>query len=185
VLDRDGLVFDGRNRVAACQLLDRVPLNVQVYDGDDPEGFALSVNLARRNLTTGARAIIAARAARMKGATGKESAEIANLQSSRVANANVILDYAPDLADAVVSGAERLSVALREARERKADKDSTEVRMTALRDKRQGESGRLGPSRHPTSRTAWTALRGPATVESPMSMCSTNRNPLALVSPPA
>ena len=44
----EGLVLDGRNRVAACELVDVTPL-FREYTGDDPVGFSLSMNLQRRH----------------------------------------------------------------------------------------------------------------------------------------
>lgn len=53
-----GLLLDGRNRLVAC---DRVGVEPQIreYTGEDPIGFALSLNLRRRHLTTGQKAMLA------------------------------------------------------------------------------------------------------------------------------
>ena len=53
-----GSLLDGRNRLAACEMAG-VPPQFREYGGDDPIGFALSVNLRRRHLTTGQRAMLA------------------------------------------------------------------------------------------------------------------------------
>src|SRR6266542_2473766 len=66
VLDSDGKILDGRNRLAACALVNVEPEFV-TFDGDDSAGYALKVNLIRRSHTTGARAIITARFARLNG----------------------------------------------------------------------------------------------------------------------
>ena len=58
VLDQQGRILDGRNRLAACKQA-RVKPQFVTYEGDDPDGYALAVNIARRHLTTGARAILA------------------------------------------------------------------------------------------------------------------------------
>jgi ParB-like chromosome segregation protein Spo0J len=78
VLDVSGRVLDGRNRLAACALAGVEPEFV-TYDGPDPDGYALAVNIARRHLTSGARAIIAAKAARLSGKSTRESAAETNL----------------------------------------------------------------------------------------------------------
>ncbi len=57
-----GLVLDGRNRIRACDQLGLDPPFVE-YEGNDPVGFVISVNLRRRHLHDGARAIVAARLA--------------------------------------------------------------------------------------------------------------------------
>jgi ParB-like nuclease domain len=56
VLDTEGRILDGRNRYAACQLAGIEP-TFTTYDGDDPEGYALAVNIARREMTKGQKAI--------------------------------------------------------------------------------------------------------------------------------
>jgi 16S rRNA G966 N2-methylase RsmD len=48
----DGTLLDGRNRLAACTLADTAP-TFTTYDGDDPIGFVVSVNVRRRHLTEG------------------------------------------------------------------------------------------------------------------------------------
>lgn len=55
VLDDEGRVLDGRNRLAACRLVDVEP-EYETYDGDDPEGYVLSSNNERRHLSLPERA---------------------------------------------------------------------------------------------------------------------------------
>jgi hypothetical protein len=50
----DGQVLDGRNRLAACELVSVEP-TFEVYDGD-PWAYSRSVNLHVRNMTTGQKA---------------------------------------------------------------------------------------------------------------------------------
>ena len=75
VLDTDGRVLDGRNRVRACELAGVTP-DYSVYDGDDPVGFVVSANIHRRHLSESQRAMIAARLATMKEGRPKETASI-------------------------------------------------------------------------------------------------------------
>ena len=56
--DRDGFLLDGRNRVRACGDAG-VRIESRTYEGDDPIGFVLSLNLQRRHLTVGQRAMVA------------------------------------------------------------------------------------------------------------------------------
>jgi ParB-like chromosome segregation protein Spo0J len=60
VMEQDGetLLLDGRNRVAACQLAG-VAVKTQTYDGSDPIGFVVALNIMRRHLTAGQRGFIA------------------------------------------------------------------------------------------------------------------------------
>ena len=67
VLDRDGLLIDGRNRGRACDRLGITP-TTKVYNGKDVTQYVVSHNLHRRHLTDGQRAMIAAKlAARTAG----------------------------------------------------------------------------------------------------------------------
>lgn len=56
--ERGTVLLDGRNRLAACQAAG-VPCVTRRYDGGDPVGFVLSMNLKRRHLTPGQRALLA------------------------------------------------------------------------------------------------------------------------------
>lgn len=133
VLDQEGRVLDGRNRLAACKLAGIEPI-FETFDGEDPDGYALAVNITRRHLTSGARAVIAAKAARMDGRGGiKRAAKSTDLYFSRVAEAAVVLDWAPDFADAVVAGATPLSKAVEHARDRKRAAEALEAKLHQLR----------------------------------------------------
>jgi ParB-like chromosome segregation protein Spo0J len=138
VLDSQGRILDGRNRHAACLLVDVEPQFV-TFDGDDPDGYALAVNIARRHLTTGARAIIAAQAAQLNGHRGqtKEAYTDLYIAQPRLAEANVVLDWAPDKAAEIVAGLTPLSVAVGEARQRKQDAEHLAAKMQRLRDEAQ------------------------------------------------
>lgn len=57
-IDKSGLVLDGRNRQRACRDTGVMP-RWRKYEGDDPIGFAISLNLKRRHLTTGQKAAVA------------------------------------------------------------------------------------------------------------------------------
>lgn len=57
-LTDDGQLLDGRNRLAACQALELEP-RTAVYDGDDPLGWVISLNIRRRHLTPSQLATVA------------------------------------------------------------------------------------------------------------------------------
>jgi ParB-like chromosome segregation protein Spo0J len=132
VLDADGRILDGRNRYAACNLTGVDPSFV-TYDGPDPDGYALAVNVARRNLSKGQIAIVAARARRLTGQTQQQAAAGYSISKPSVTHADVVLDHAPDLADQVLDGALSLNDAYAEARKRKLALDDAETRMAELR----------------------------------------------------
>lgn len=132
VLDTDGRILDGRNRHAACEMVGVEP-KFETYDGDDPDGYALAVNIARRHLTTGARAIIAAKAAKMIGHGGQKVVAMdTGISNLRISDASVVLDWAPDQADAVITGAKPLSVAVEGARERKREAEALKAKQERL-----------------------------------------------------
>jgi hypothetical protein len=115
VLDAGGRLLDGRNRLAACHSAGIAPIFV-TYSGDDPAGYIGSVNIQRRHLSTGGRAVIAAEIGRLSGAVTRDVAARYKLYQPRIVEAGLILDHAPHLRDAVVSGDVAFSVALAEAR---------------------------------------------------------------------
>lgn len=127
VLDSEGHVLDGRNRLAACEKASVEPTFV-TYDGDDPSGYALAVNIARRHLSKGQQAmVIALSGVEYRNDTGNGPSK------QRVAHARQVRDHAPDLADSVASGTVPLDTAYETARERKKAAESTETQMAGLR----------------------------------------------------
>lgn len=105
VLDQDGTLIDGRNRLTACRRAGVEPTYSQLDDRVDPAAYILSLNVHRRMLTRGQRAMAVAKARLF--ATNNRQVDLASAVSvsqSRVAYARVILDHAPDLADKVLAG---------------------------------------------------------------------------------
>ena len=97
VLDTDGRILDGRNRYAACQIAEVEPTFI-TYDGYDPDGYALMVNIARRHLSNGQQAIVAAKALRMmngdnesgrKPTSIRQAAKAVSMNHERIVAANV------------------------------------------------------------------------------------------------
>ncbi|MGH3936444.1 MAG: ParB/RepB/Spo0J family partition protein [Pseudonocardiaceae bacterium] len=134
VLDAEGRILDGRNRYAACQLAGVEP-TFTTYDGTDPDGYALAVNIARRHLSKGQQAMIASRGVRNFSAprSNRELARTFGVDEKYMRMAYEVLDNAPDLADAVVAGSLALNNAYEEARKRKQAAESTEAQMASLR----------------------------------------------------
>lgn len=125
VLTPDGRILDGRNRAAACARLGVEPATV-TYEGDDLAEFVIDCNVARRNMSTGARAmstalVLAADGRRDNGRWKRGSVDLGigdsanSAWQARLKECGVVLDYAPDLASSVVDGSMALSAAFDKA----------------------------------------------------------------------
>ena len=134
VLDSDGLVLDGRNRLAACERAGIEPSFV-TYDGEDAGGYALAVNLQRRNLNKGQQAGVLLRAGTyLEDKYGREDAEVHGITQQYISKARVVDRYLPALLDQVISGAKPLTEAYAEAQKRKQADDSDAARMVRLQE---------------------------------------------------
>ena len=135
VLDDEKRIIDGRNRFAACQMVEVEP-QFTVYEGDDPAGYALMVNIRRRNISKGQQAMVVARAMRLDGAkkisirAAEKSYGITNAYFSQ---ANTVLDHAPAEVDRVMAGYKPLSDAYEIAKTNKKAKDEEADELAALR----------------------------------------------------
>jgi len=126
VLDKpkpDGAILDGRNRFAACELAGVEPEFV-VYEGDDPDGYALAVNISRRHMTKGQQAIVIVKAMRCKESLQStyKVGKAVGVSAQRITQANVILDFAPDLEDDILGGSGKFDAAYETAKHRKQEK---------------------------------------------------------------
>jgi len=126
----DTVILDGRNRHAACELAGVEPWTEE-FKGDDPAAYALANNVHRRHLSTGARAIIVAQARRLTGQSQRAAAADTDLYQPRLAEADLVIDYAPDRAAAVVAG-DALSKAVEVARERKREIEARDAKLALL-----------------------------------------------------
>ena len=126
-LDRDGRILDGRNRLRACELVGIEP-RFETYEGDDPLGFVLSLNLHRRHLNESQRAMVAARVAtlgrgqrrdRVDGSIDLSTAgELLNVSGGSIKRARVVQEHGgPELVQAVDQGLVTVSDAAAVAKE--------------------------------------------------------------------
>lgn len=121
VITYEGKILDGRNRFKAANAAGAdVPF--REYEGADPLGFVISLNLHRRHLNESQRAMVAAAIATLgqgkpanlpvKPVTQAEAAERMQVSERSVRAAAKVRDEgAPELADAVRSGAVSVSAA--------------------------------------------------------------------------
>lgn len=126
IVTTDGLILDGRNRLEACNRAE-VEADVEMYDGDDFAEFVIACNVARRNMSTGARAMSTALVldadGRRENGRWKRGSLDGNQESlntdwrNKVTHAGVVLDHAPALAQEVIDGHLALDAAYRKAQE--------------------------------------------------------------------
>jgi hypothetical protein len=125
ILDADGLVLDGRNRLRACEIA-KVEPRFERLDDRNPRDFITSVNLNRRNLSNGQKAMAYAilHPEPEKGGRGKLSSLGESLGISRGAAQNLlsearkILKHSEDLAQDVLHRGTHFDVAQAELRQR-------------------------------------------------------------------
>lgn len=149
----EGMVLDGRNRLAACKKAEVEPTFTD-YEGDDPLGCVISLNVQRRDLTAAQRAIVAARTLeqmperrggdRTKGKVDGQStlsrqslARTFKVGEKAIQQAKALLTEAPDLASQVEACAVSLLDAyeqLQKRRREQAQKERDAARVTELSD---------------------------------------------------
>ncbi len=115
-----GQILDGRNRYRAAQAAG-VVCPLRVYDGDDPLGLVVSLNLKRRHLSESQRAMVAAKLATLRdgqradlveGLPIGRAAELLSVGERSVARAREVLGSgAPELQRAVERGDVSVSAA--------------------------------------------------------------------------
>lgn len=126
----ENMILDGRNRYRACQEAG-VEVVGNVYPGDDPVGFVISLNLKRRHMDTSQRSIVAARLAtcewggNRQGANLRlaraETADMLNVSERTVDDAAAVLHSGDaELVAAVERGEKAVSKAAKEIRKKKA-----------------------------------------------------------------
>ena len=122
-----GQILDGRNRYQACELAGIEP-DCTEYEGDDPLGYVLSLNLHRRHLTASQRAALAAEIANLdmganqhsqgdqnwSPSSNREAAEKLDVSKVYVIDAKKIQRESPEHFDKVKSGELSLQQAKRE-----------------------------------------------------------------------
>ena len=118
----EGQILDGRNRYRAATAMG-VECPVREYDGEDPTGFVVSLNLHRRHLSESQRAMVAAKLADLgKGerqdrsidlsTTQAQAAGMLNVSVPSIKRARVVVEHgSAELTQAVESGAVSVSAA--------------------------------------------------------------------------
>jgi hypothetical protein len=128
VLDADGRLIDGRNRLAACRAAGIEP-TFTTLNGHDPIAYIISANVRHRHLTRSQQAMAVAMAKLldsndlMRGEIAKITKDL-GVNQSLVSQAFVVAEYASDLGPEVMAKTVRLDVAYEEAKRRRDLADS-------------------------------------------------------------
>jgi N6-adenosine-specific RNA methylase IME4 len=144
-------ILDGRNRAAACSMIGRKPEWIE-YEGDDPIGYVISLNLTRRHLDESQRALAAARIATLPRGANQHAGEAASREAPSQAGAAALLSVdrssvqrarkvlakaEPELVKAVERGQVTVSLAAQMAdRPPEQQRELAERMETARRDKK-------------------------------------------------
>jgi ParB-like chromosome segregation protein Spo0J len=87
----EGKILDGRHRYEACRDA-KVECDFKPYAGHDPLGFAISLNLRRRHLTSSQRAMLAGKLANLKQGQKKANTAVAVSQQEAAKRLQVSID---------------------------------------------------------------------------------------------
>lgn len=126
----EGMILEGRHRVRVLQLLGKEELQpysqYRQYDGNDPVGFVLSMNLHRRHLNESQRALVAAKLANLEPGTNQHTkqgtsidvaSKLLNVGRASIDRAKVVLAKGdPWLVAAVENGHVAVSAAAAKAK---------------------------------------------------------------------
>lgn len=117
----EGQILDGRNRWRAAKVAG-VECETREYEGDDPAGFVVSLNLHRRHLSESQRAMVAAKLASLPVGANQhaqicapsqgDAADLLGVSRRSVQTARAVMDEgAPELIAAVERGDVAVSAA--------------------------------------------------------------------------
>jgi hypothetical protein len=135
VLDADGVLIDGRNRLRACEIAGREP-QFERLNGHDAAAFIVSANLERRNLTKGQQAMALAMIypepkrgvhSELRNLTGK------SFSNARLSQSRSVLRHSQALAESVMARHISLDDALETVAEARRASQSTDAKMAELR----------------------------------------------------
>ncbi|MFD3804411.1 ParB N-terminal domain-containing protein [Streptomyces sp. NPDC058619] len=139
VLDANGVLLDGRHRLAVCKALGVEP-RFTTYEGDAPGTYVLSINIRQRNLTSGQAAMIAAEAHAYAATSGLQLSDASARSLSektggddRMALARYVMQHEPALVDSVVTRAVSLDDAYKAARHSVGRAQAEKEHLTRLR----------------------------------------------------
>jgi hypothetical protein len=138
VVDADGVLIDGRNRLRACEIAGVEP-TIELLNGHDAAAFIVSANLERRNLTKGQQAMALAliypepKRGRGKKDEARKVLETRAFSRQRLEQARSILRHSRALAEDVVAKRTSLDEALKTVESECRAGQSIDQQMAELR----------------------------------------------------
>jgi hypothetical protein len=143
-----GKILDGRNRYRACVAVGIEP-RFREYNGNNPLGFVISLNLERRHLNESQRAVIASKLANARlgenqhtkvgvqictpSITLEQAAELLNVGRRTVASVKAVERAAPELVEKIERGEMTAHEAEKAVRQKQREQQRTELARTAER----------------------------------------------------
>jgi ParB-like nuclease domain len=140
VLDDDGKIVDGRNRLRACEIAGVQPRFEPLKD-KDPVEFVVSENIARRNMSPTQRAMAFAMLHPVPKKAGpgrghkEKLCESQDFSPALVSRARKIIEYSKELALDVLNRGTPFDVALRQAQEAEQKRKAHDAQMAELHTK--------------------------------------------------
>jgi len=140
IIDKQGMLIDGRNRLAACDLAG-VPVSIEAWDeSTDPITYVIQLNLLRRQLDVGQKAAVAARIAKARekgnkheGAKGRAyeaAAKITGVGHASVQRAAEAMEF-PDLEEQLDAGGANITALANIAKDRRKQREEEEAAAEA------------------------------------------------------
>ena len=141
LIDQNGQLLDGRNRLAACERLGLDP-HFRVVETDDPWDEINAANVETKPLSSGQRAMARAMAlvAQGKRRNGRWERDvvtnpeigISKSEQNAMSQCGFILDHSPALADEVLAGTVALCAAYEDVREEQREAEERRQQLDTL-----------------------------------------------------
>jgi hypothetical protein len=133
-VSHDGVIVDGRTRLEACRQLGLVPVFEMLPERTDLDAYVVSVNLTRRNLTVGQRAMAFAMIYPKQQGKSKKTTSLQNKEvgAASVSQARTVLAAMPEVASAVLRGSASLVAAYQQVLEQRQKSMTVEARTARL-----------------------------------------------------
>lgn len=134
-VDGEDVLVDGRNRLAACRLAGVEPA-MRRLNGEDPTAFVVSVNINRRHMTKGQRAMAVAMIYPEPTKLKRKGSSIKNIDHfspQLLSHARTVLRHTPEVSRQVLAGNKPLSEAYSQAIALSQETESEAAQIERLR----------------------------------------------------